>query len=90
MSCWELAMLEGQGRIRFDRGVVSWLRRGLDDERTILLPVTLDVAIRGGSSQPSLPDPADGIIYATAVEHDAILLSRDARLRDHDPKRVVW
>ena len=35
-------------------------------------------------------DPADQLIYATAVEHDAVLVSRDGVIRDLDPRRVVW
>jgi PIN domain nuclease of toxin-antitoxin system len=41
-------------------------------------------------SLSSIRDPGDTIIYATPVEHDATLISRDSRLHDHDPARVVW
>jgi PIN domain nuclease of toxin-antitoxin system len=90
MSCWELTMLERRNRLRFDRGSSAWIRQALGRERTVLLPVTVDVAIRGGTLQTHIPDPADGLIYATAVEHGATLVSRDARLQEHDPDRVIW
>jgi PIN domain nuclease of toxin-antitoxin system len=90
MSCWELAMLEIQNRVRFDRGVSAWLRAGLARERVVILPVTAEIAMRGGSLQSTVPDPADGLIYATAVEHHAKLVTRDQRLERHDPARVIW
>ena len=83
-------MLERRRKLRFDRGSASWIRTALTRERTVLLPVTVDVAIRGGALQTHIPDPADGLIYATAVEHATNLISRDTRLHDHDPERVIW
>ena len=90
MSCWELTMLERRNRLRFDRGSSAWIRQALGRERTVPLPVTADVAIRGGALQAHIPDPADGLIYATAVEHGTSLVSRDTRLREHDDDRVIW
>ena len=90
MSCWELTMLERRNRLRFDRGSASWIRQALAGDRTVLLPVTVDVAIRAGALQAHIPDPADGLIYATAVEHATTLVSRDSHLKEHDPERVIW
>ena len=83
-------MLDRQNRLRFDRGVLSWVRQALAHDRTVLLPVTGDIAVRAGAIRASVPDPADGLIYATALEHGAKLVSRDARLHELDPARVVW
>jgi len=30
------------------------------------------------------------MIYATALEHDALLVTRDASIRAHDSARVIW
>lgn len=90
ISFWEIALLEGAGRIRLTRGVRSWVRSALAaDPRLVALPVTPEIAIAAGSLV-SMRDPGDSIIYATSVEHDAPLVSRDARLQEHDPKRVIW
>jgi PIN domain nuclease of toxin-antitoxin system len=35
-------------------------------------------------------DPADRVIYATARATDALLVTRDERLRSFDPKLTVW
>jgi len=90
MSCWELVMLERQNRLQFDRGVVAWIRQGLSRDGTVMLPITSDIAIRGGAIHAHVPDPADALIYATAIEHGAQLVSHDRRLHDLDPARLVW
>ena len=90
MSFWEVALLEVAGRITLQRGARSWVRAALAaDPRLTALPVTPEIALAAGSLS-SIRDPGDTIIYATAVEHDATLISRDSRLHDHDPVRVVW
>lgn len=90
MSCWELAMLDRDRRISFDRGIVTWIRAALADERTMALDVTTEIAVRAGSMGSDVEDPADRLIYSTAAEHGVRLLSRDDRLRALDPARVVW
>lgn len=54
--------------------------------------VDVDVAVRAGSLDPEAfaGDPADRLIYATAVEQDAGLATADARMRAFDPARIVW
>lgn len=89
MSCWEVAFLEAAGRLRIDRGVRAWVTSALADERIVTLPLSVEIALAAGASS-TLRDPADRIIYATAVEHNATLVSRDARLQEHDPERVLW
>lgn len=90
ISCWELVMLERQSRIRFDAGASTWLRRALAREDTVALDLTPEIAIRAGQVYPALSDPADAIVYATAVQHDAPLVTRDDKLLALDPTRTVW
>jgi PIN domain nuclease of toxin-antitoxin system len=90
MSIWELARLERAGRMRLDRGVERWIAAALAEERVQTLPVTREIALAGAAVAGRLRDPADQLIYATAVEHDAVLVSRDGIMRDLDPRRVVW
>jgi PIN domain nuclease of toxin-antitoxin system len=89
MSCWEIALLETSGRIRLDRPVRAWAARSFADERMRELPVTAEIAFRA-SALTALRDPSDRFIFATALNLDAQLVSRDGRLRDLDPRRVVW
>lgn len=90
ISFWEVALLERRGRIRLDRSARSWTRGSLvADPRMVALPVTPEIALTAGSLEP-ISEPGDSVIYATAVEHDAALVSRDERLKELDPHRVVW
>lgn len=89
MSCWEVALLHSQGRMKLDRNVREWVGAAVADERIKMLPVSVDIALNAGGLT-TLRDPADRIIYATAVETGSRLVSRDAQLKDFDPARVVW
>lgn len=73
-----------------DRGLDRWIAAALAEERVRILPVTRGIALAGAAVAGRLRDPADQLIYATAVEHDAVLVSRDGVMRDLDPRRVVW
>jgi len=35
-------------------------------------------------------DPADRLIYATAVAHGVRLITRDERISAFDPQRTIW
>ena len=56
------------------------------------IPPTVFASIRAGSLDPNRfhGDPIDRLIYATAVEHDALFVTADERLRQFDPQRTVW
>lgn len=90
MSIWELARLERAGRLQLDRGLERWLAGALADDRIDVLSVTRDIALTGAAFSARLRDPADQLIYATAVEHDARLVSRDGAMRELDSGRIVW
>jgi PIN domain nuclease of toxin-antitoxin system len=90
MSLWEVARLERAGRMALDRGLSRWLSTALADDRVEVLPVTREIALTAAAVGGEVSDPTDQIIFATAVENDAVLVSRDQRLHDLDPARVVW
>ena len=71
MSIWEVARLERAGRMMLDRGLDRWLTAALADDRVAVIPVTPEIALTGAAFSGRLRDPADQLIYATAVEHDA-------------------
>jgi PIN domain nuclease of toxin-antitoxin system len=73
-----------------DRGLERWLAGALADDRIEVLPVTREIAVAGAAFSGRLRDPADQLIYATALAYGAVLVSRDAAMRELDPRRVAW
>ncbi len=50
-----------------------------------------EIALAAGSLLPPFPgDPADRIIYSTALANNARLVTADRRMARHDPGRIVW
>jgi PIN domain nuclease of toxin-antitoxin system len=91
ISWYELAWLARNGRIALNLPVRNWLDGLAAQLRTIgVTPAIADAAV---SLPPSFPgDPADRLIYATAIEHGLPLVSKDRAVRDHDRSRsvVIW
>ena len=74
---WEIAKLSSLGRIkvRVDDSAFTELLR-----RVRILPLTIEVAMAHRRRLDFRSDPADEIIAATSIVHDAPLLTMDARL----------
>lgn len=91
-SVQEIAYLAARGRLTMDRSVETWISDALNVHEVRAIAPTVSIVLRAGGLDPAEfhGDPADRIIYATAVEHDARLVSADSRLRRCDPARVVW
>lgn len=91
ITWYELAWLARHERIVLNIPVRSWLE-GLGAQlRTI--GGNLKIADTASSLPASFPgDPADRLIYATAIEHGLKLVSKDEAIGEHDRPRslVVW
>jgi PIN domain nuclease of toxin-antitoxin system len=82
ISWYELAWLATHERIVVSIPIRSWLDQLATRVRT--LPLTPSVASTAVSLPSSFPgDPADRLVYATAVEHGLRLVTKDGRLRAH-------
>jgi PIN domain nuclease of toxin-antitoxin system len=91
ISVWELATLERLGRLTLLPDIRRWVRRALAQPGVAPCAVTPEIALAAGSLLPPFPgDPADRIIYATALARGARLVTGDRRIARHDPERVVW
>lgn len=91
ISWFELAWLAHHGRILVRIPVRSWVQALAQQVRTLAItPAIADIAVGLPASFPG--DPADRLIYATAVEHGIHLVTRDERLRAHPfPVEIaVW
>jgi PIN domain nuclease of toxin-antitoxin system len=88
ISWFELAWLAKHERIVVTIPVRSWLGQLANELRTVgVTPAVADTAVSLPSSFPG--DPADRLIYATAIEHGWRLVTKDRRLRDHPHPRAV-
>jgi PIN domain nuclease of toxin-antitoxin system len=91
ISWYELAWLARHERIALTVPIRSWLQGLAARLRTVAVtPAIADSAVSLPSSFPR--DPADRLIYATAIEHGLKLVTKDQTIRDHDAPRsiVVW
>jgi PIN domain nuclease of toxin-antitoxin system len=79
ISFWEIAILISRGRLRAVESATA-LRKEALDGGAIEVPLTGDIAIRAVDLGNLPNDPADRFIVATAVVHDAILMTADERL----------
>lgn len=88
ISWFELAWLAANGRVALTIPIAAWLDGLSAQVRTI--GTTPAIAVAAVSLPGSFPgDPADRLIYATAVEHGWSLVTKDERLRGHRSPRAV-
>jgi PIN domain nuclease of toxin-antitoxin system len=88
ISWFELAWLAENGRIELTIPIRSWLERLALGLRTI--PASPTIAATAVALPASFPgDPADRLIYATAIECGWRLISKDRRLREHEHSKPV-
>lgn len=82
MTWYELAWLATHGRIHVAVPVTVWLQRLACEVATI--GITPAVAAAAAALPGTFPaDPADRLIYATAVENGWSLVTKDRRLPGH-------
>ena len=91
ISWYELAWLAKHERIAVTVPIRSWLDGLASQLRTLgVTPTIADTAVGLPTSFPG--DPADRLIYATAIEHGLGLVTKDRAIRDHDRPRslTIW
>jgi len=91
ITWFELAWLAEHGRISVAVPVRSWLDRLSGSVRTAgVTPAIAHTAVSLPTSFPG--DPADRLIYATAIERGWQLVTKDGALRRHRHPRpiTVW
>jgi PIN domain nuclease of toxin-antitoxin system len=81
ISFWEAGMLQARGRVRLPASIREW-REALLTAGVIELPLNGSAAVRALDLAGLHHDPADRFIVATALVHDAALMTADERLLD--------
>lgn len=95
ISLWEVATLLRRGRIRLDRELDIWVDDLLSEGELAVAALTPPAAVMAGELADAFPgDPADRLIYATALDLHVPLLSKDERLREFAEQdrrvRIIW
>ena len=86
MTCWEMTWLVAHGRIILQLPISDWLNQ-VEGNGVAIISVSRSIAERAASLPEHHKDPVDRIIIATAVEHQAQLLSVDKRFPDYQELR---
>lgn len=79
MSFWEIAFLQWRKRIKLPQPAGEWRDRTLVAGFTEV-PVDGAIGVRAVELEGFGDDPADRLIVATALAHDAVLVTADERL----------
>jgi PIN domain nuclease of toxin-antitoxin system len=79
ISFWEIALLIARRRFETTK-TATQLRTEMADTSIVELPLNGDISIRAVELRHLHGDPADRFILATAIAHDAALLTADKAL----------
>ena len=90
ISFWEIAMLIHSGRLRNDIATVQYMTDLCLALSLTVLPITPELASLSQEDFFLHKDPADRLIAATAIYHNAPLITADKKLRGLDPLTVIW
>jgi PIN domain nuclease of toxin-antitoxin system len=95
ISSWEVATLVRKGRVGLDRPPAAWMNDLLGPGGPAeSVPLTPEVAAVAGGLEGFHGDPADRLIYATALVGHLTLVTKDRRLHeaaaDRDDVTTLW
>lgn len=79
IAFWEVGLLEARGRLSLSASVREW-RDAVLTAGAVELPLDGNVALRALDLAGLHDDPADRFIVATALAHEATLVTADERL----------
>jgi PIN domain nuclease of toxin-antitoxin system len=87
---WEIGILARRRRIEIDHDVLWWMRSLEDTRNLVTLPVTLEISALAAEWHELLRDPIDCLIAATALVHNALLITKDDRIRSAGVVETIW
>lgn len=91
ISLWEISMLIKKGRIRIDTSPTNFINLFLQSRNISVVaisPEIADLSVNFGSELNA--DPADRIIAATSIIHNAQLVTADKNLRFSKLIDTIW
>lgn len=81
ISLFEVAWLVEHQRIDLGCALEWWFTQALEGSNVLVLPITPAIARRAVALPEHHSDPQDRLIMATALEHEAKLISADAKFK---------
>ena len=81
ISLFEVAWLAQRERIDLGCATDWWFEQALGGSNIQLLPITPSIAIQATNLPEHHRDPQDRLIIATAIEHQAELISADSKFK---------
>ena len=90
ISFWEIAMLIHSGLLRNDISPVQYMADLCLVLSLTVLQITPEIASLSQGDFLHHNDPADRLIAATAIHHNAPLITADKKLKKVDPLTVIW
>jgi PIN domain nuclease of toxin-antitoxin system len=91
ISVWEVAKRVEKAQLVLDRPLETWLDAATQHQSLRVVEITRPILVESCRlSQPFHGDPADQIIVATARDRDALLITKDAKIRDYPHVRSAW
>ena len=90
VSCLEVAWLARKGRIILPVALEDFFVKAIEGAGLLLIPLTPRIAARSAFLPDIHGDPIDRVLIATAMEHDADFISRDATVARYPDVRVRW
>jgi PIN domain nuclease of toxin-antitoxin system len=91
ISPWEFCKLLQKKRIGIACDPEEWLRKALTMPKLRVVPLTPIIAYRSTIlPQPFHEDPADQIIAATALLENAVILTKDKKIRSYKHVKSLW
>ena len=91
ISIWEISMLIKKGRIEITTTTANFLNLFLQSRNVKVQSISPEIAELSVSLDPQInKDPADRIIAATSIIHNAQLVTADQNLRESKILDTVW
>ena len=91
VSIWEVAKKVEKKRLVLDRPVRDWMDQALGAAGLMLAELTPAILLESCElPRPFHGDPADQMIVASARHHQAVLVTRDRKLRTYPHVQTIW
>jgi PIN domain nuclease of toxin-antitoxin system len=91
ISVWEVAKKVEKEQLILDRPVDDWIDAAIMVQGLHVWELTRPILIQSCALPgPFHGDPADQLIVATARHHEAVLITKDRRIRSYPHVRAVW